>query len=81
MTEELDEQFRAAVKAATATLGDVARAIRRSRRTLMFYLSGGRRVTRDAADNLATYLRLKSQKLADMADRLEDAIEGEDSDG
>lgn len=74
MTEDhpdLRSAFEAAAEAATATLGDVAEGIGRARRTLHMYLSGERRVTADAARELAQHLRERSEELAELARELE----------
>lgn len=80
---ELNEVYRRALEAARATLGDVAEASGRTYRTLRAYRYGDRRVTPDAARDLATYLRQRSEELAEAAERLEAVADrqGEGSDG
>lgn len=68
-----------AVELATATLGDVAEAIGRARRTVELYRSGERRVTADAMHRLADYLRQRARVFTDTAEDLERAVE-EDQD-
>ncbi|MFQ5888816.1 MAG: hypothetical protein ACE5JR_02050 [Gemmatimonadota bacterium] len=73
--------FVAATELATETLGDIARAIGRTRRMLEFYRSGERRVTPEAARTLAGHLRERAGTLERVATELERAANEEETDG
>lgn len=67
----LQAAFVEATELARPNLEKIADAIGRSYRTLMFYRSGERQVTREAALRLADFLRERSDLLRDRADELE----------
>ena len=62
---------------ATASLRDIGPAMGRSERLLHAIRAGERRVTKDAASKLATYLRGRAREFEEAADELERAIREE----
>ena len=78
---DLRSVFIRAMDLATATSGDLAKGAGRTLRTAMYYRSGERRVTPDAARKLADYLRRRSVAFTEIADELERAADEEEGDG
>ena len=84
MATRLDEAFRTAVRHATATLGDIAEGMGRTRRTLMAYLSDdprhGRRIPQQAVRDLVDYLRRRATEFNATATELEKELEQDGTD-
>lgn len=78
MRNRLRVPFVKAIHLATASIEDVAKGIDRGRRTVTAYLGGERRVTPDAAQALAAYLRGRARAFNEAADRIEAAAEKEE---
>ncbi len=77
MGKNLRSVFVRASSLALASLRDVARGIKRVRRTVQMYRAGHRRVTPGAARDLAAYLRKRAEAFQAAADELERAAEEE----
>lgn len=75
MARNRDQQFRAATKLATASLGDVAKGMGRGYRMLHAYLRKERNITPDATRRLIKYLRDRARQLSRTADELEAVLE------
>lgn len=73
--------FLRALELATATYDDVAQGIGRAYRTLTAYRIGERAITRDAARDLAIYLRGRARTFTAAADEIEAALEKEERHG
>jgi predicted transcriptional regulator len=84
MNTRFELAFRDAVRHATATLGEIAEGIGRTRRTLMAYMSDdprhGRRVPREAVQDLIQYLRTRAAAFNATANELEQELEQDASD-
>jgi hypothetical protein len=78
MRNSLRHPFARAARLATASLDDVAESMGRGASTLFAYLSGGRRVTPDAARALAVYLRKRARDFTRAADSLDAAARKEE---
>ena len=70
-------EFSESVEIATATIGEVAQGMGRSRRTVHQYLAGERTVTPEAASAMAAYLRSRAQQFTTAAEKLEAALQEE----
>lgn len=75
MQDELTDLYRKALELAVPTVRDLADALERSERTLHAYKAGERRVTLEAARELARLLQGRSEQLTRVARELEAAAE------
>jgi hypothetical protein len=78
MSNHLRSAFVWASDLALASITDVARGIDRVRRTVHMYRAGHRRVTPEAARDLAAYLRERAKAFLAAADELERAARKEE---
>ena len=62
-------------------LAEIARGTTRSYPTLQAYKYGERRITEDAARELASFLRDRAAEFTDAADAIEAALAEEEADG
>jgi hypothetical protein len=81
MTEEVEAQYRNAIKLLLTTLADVAEGCGRSYRTIQSYWLGERRVTDGAASDLVAFLRRRATQLEGAAKRQDGARQVEEPDG
>ena len=75
MGKDLERQYREALRGLNYVA--VSRETGRGLRTLQSYMSGERRVTKPAAEELVAYLRSRSSTFLAAADRVEAALEKE----
>ena len=79
MGRDLEREYREALRDLNYVA--VSRETGRGLRTLQSYMSGERRVTKPAAEELVAYLRSRSSTFLAAADRVEAALKKEGEDG
>ncbi len=79
MSTDLAQWYRETLRG--LNLVEVSRETGRGLRTLQSYMSGERRVTKPAAEELVAYLRSRSSTFLAAADRVEAALKEEGEDG
>lgn len=78
MGEQLNRAMRQALRAATASVREIAEAARVSRITLARHAAGTMGVSPDVARKVAGVLRRRSQRLLVLAERIERALAREE---